>query len=59
VGPVGSHIVYYKGEGDGFPQVRAMVSLVSPSCPWLVLAPKVLQQCINQLVVWFCVGPCE
>jgi hypothetical protein len=25
------HIVYYKGEGGGFPQVRVMVSLVSPS----------------------------
>ncbi len=35
------HIVYYKGEGDGFPQVRAVVNLVSPSYPWLVLAPKV------------------
>jgi hypothetical protein len=23
------------------------------SCPWLVLAPKVLKLCINQLVVWF------
>jgi hypothetical protein len=28
-------------------------------CSWLVLAPKVLQLCINQLVVWFCAGPCE
>jgi hypothetical protein len=28
-------------------------------CPWLVLAPKVLQPCTNQLVVWFCAGPCE
>jgi hypothetical protein len=27
------HRVYYKGEGDGFPQVRAVVSLVSPSLP--------------------------
>jgi len=27
------HIVYYKGEGGGFPQGRAMVSLVSPSLP--------------------------
>jgi len=25
--------VYYKGEGGGFPQVRAVVSLVSPSLP--------------------------
>jgi hypothetical protein len=59
VGPMGSHRVYYKGEGGGFLQVRAVVSLVSPSCPSLVLAPKVLQQCTNQLVVWFCVSPCE
>jgi hypothetical protein len=33
VGPVASHRVYYKGEGGGFPQVRAVVSLVSPSLP--------------------------
>jgi len=26
---------YYKGEGGGFPQVRAVVSLVCPCCPWL------------------------
>jgi hypothetical protein len=24
------HIVYYKGEGGGFPQVQAVLSLVSP-----------------------------
>jgi hypothetical protein len=42
VGSVESHKVYYKGEGGGFPQVRAVVSLVCPCCPWLVLAPKVL-----------------
>ncbi len=37
VGLMERHIVYYKGEGGGFSQVRAMVSLVSPSllvaCP--------------------------
>ncbi len=33
VGLVERHIVYYKGEGGGFPQVRAVVSLVSPSLP--------------------------
>jgi hypothetical protein len=26
------HKVYYKGEGGDFPQVRAVVSLVNPSC---------------------------
>jgi hypothetical protein len=45
---------YYKGEGGGFPQVRVVVSLVSPSCPWLVLAPKVLQQCTNYLMLILC-----
>jgi hypothetical protein len=42
VASVESCRVYYKGEGGGFPQVRAVVSLVCPCCPWLVLAPKVL-----------------
>jgi hypothetical protein len=31
VGLVERHRIYYKGEGGGFPQVWAMVSLVSPS----------------------------
>jgi hypothetical protein len=30
-GPVARHKVYYKGEGGGFPQVQAVVSLVSLS----------------------------
>jgi hypothetical protein len=58
VGPVERCRVYYKGEGDGFPQVQAVVSLVCPYCLWLVLAPKVFQLCANHLV-WLCVGPCE
>jgi hypothetical protein len=33
VGPVERCRVYYKGEGGGFPQVWAMVSLVCPCCP--------------------------
>jgi hypothetical protein len=33
VGLVGRHKVYYKGEGGGFPQVQAMVNLVSPNLP--------------------------
>jgi hypothetical protein len=48
------HRVYYKAEGGGFPQVRAMVSLVSLSCSWLILTPKVLQLCINHLVLVLC-----
>jgi hypothetical protein len=53
VGPMARHIVYYKGEGGGFPQVWAMVNLVSLSCPWLVLAPKMLQLCTDKLVFGF------
>jgi hypothetical protein len=33
VGLVERHRVYCKGEGGGFPQVRAVVSLVNPSLP--------------------------
>jgi hypothetical protein len=54
VDPMERCIVYYKGEGGGFPQVRAMVSLVSPNHPWLVLAPKVLQLCTNHFVLVLC-----
>ncbi len=31
VGLMERHIVYYKGKGGRFPQVRAVVSLVNPS----------------------------
>ncbi len=40
VGPMASHKVYYKGEGGGFPQVRAMVNLVNPSLPMVSLSTK-------------------
>jgi hypothetical protein len=46
--------VYYKGEGGGFPQVRAVVSLVCPCCLWFVLAPRVLQLSINHFVWVMC-----
>jgi hypothetical protein len=32
-GLMAMHIVYYKGEGDGFPQVRAVVNLVNLCLP--------------------------
>jgi hypothetical protein len=54
VASVERHRVYYKGEGSGFPQVQAVVSLVCPCCPWLVLAPKVLQLCTNHLMWVVC-----
>ncbi len=51
VGSVANHRVYYKGEGGGFLGIQAVVSLLCPCYPWLVLAPKVLQLCTN-LFVW-------
>jgi len=54
IASVANHKVYYKGEGGGFPQVQAVVSLVCPCCPWLVLAPRVLQLCTNHFVWVVC-----
>ncbi len=54
VAPVERWKIYYKGEGGGFSQVWAVVSLVSPNYPWFVLAPKVLQLCPNRLVLVLC-----
>ncbi len=54
VGLVERHKVHYKGEGGGFPQVRVILSLVSPNCLWLFLAPKVLQLCTNHFVLVLC-----
>jgi hypothetical protein len=51
--PMARHKVYYKGEGDGFPQVWAMVSLVNLCLPMVCPCTKVFQLCTNQLVVWF------
>ncbi len=51
---VESYRVNYKGEGGGFPQVRAVLSLVCPNRPWLVLTPKVLQLCTNHFVLVLC-----
>ncbi len=45
-----NHRVYYKGEGGGFPQIRVVVSLVCPCCPWLVLGTRVFQLCTNHLM---------
>jgi hypothetical protein len=43
VGLVERHIIYYKGEGGGFPQDRAMVSFVSLSLPVARLNTKSAQ----------------
>jgi hypothetical protein len=54
VAPVENYRIYYKGEGGGFPQVRAVVSFVCPSCPWLILTPKMFQLCTNHFVLVLC-----
>jgi hypothetical protein len=54
VAPMESCKVYHKGEGGGFPQVQVVVSLMCPSCSWLVLTPKVFQLCTNHFVLVLC-----
>ncbi len=54
VAPMERSRVYYKGEGGGFPQVQAMVSLVNPNCPWFILASKVFKLCTNHVVLVLC-----
>jgi hypothetical protein len=53
VGPMAKHRIYYKGEGGGFLQVQAVVSLVSPCLPIVRPCTKVLQLCTNQIIVKF------
>jgi hypothetical protein len=48
-----NHKTYYKGEDGGFPQVRAMVSLVSPCLLVAHLNTKSIQTTHYQLVIWF------
>ncbi len=40
VGLLERHKVYYKGEGGGFPQVQAMVSLMNPNLPMVLPSTK-------------------
>jgi hypothetical protein len=40
VGLVERHMVYYKGEGGGFPQIRAVVNFVSSRLPVVSLSTK-------------------
>jgi hypothetical protein len=54
VAPMERRRVYYNGEGGGFSQVRAVMSLVCSGCPWLVLEPKVLQLCTYRFVLVLC-----
>jgi hypothetical protein len=59
VGLVERHIIYYKREGGGFPQVWVVVNLLSPNLPMAHFSTKSALAMTNQLVVWFCAGPCE
>jgi hypothetical protein len=54
VAPMERCRIYYKGEGGGFPQVQAVVSRVNLSCPWFILALKVLQLYTNHLMLVLC-----
>jgi len=51
--PVTRHRVYYKGEGGGFPHVRAVMSLMSLFLPVVRLCTKMFQLRTDQLIVWF------
>jgi hypothetical protein len=53
VGLVERHKVYNKGEDGGFPQVRAVVSLVNLRLLMACPSTKKFQLCTNQLVVSF------
>jgi hypothetical protein len=48
-----NHKEYYKGESDGFFKSKLWWVLWVCVCSWFLRAPKVLQLCTNQLVVWF------
>jgi hypothetical protein len=59
VAHVESYKVYYKGEGCGFPQVQAVVSLV---CVRVAYSSSQHQKCSNYAITilcWFCASPCE
>jgi len=47
------HRIYYKGEGGGFPQVQAVMSLVSLCLLMAHPCIKMPKLRTNQLVVWF------
>jgi hypothetical protein len=51
VGPVARYIIYYKGEGGGFPQVWVVVSFVSPCLHVACPNTKSTQTCC---LVWAC-----
>ncbi len=55
--PVARHKEYYKGEGGGFPQVRAVVSLMIPCLP--IAHSFVHQKCSNYALTNLLFGLCR
>jgi len=53
-GPVARHIEYYKGEGGGFPQVWAMVSLMSPFGHGSFMHQKCFNYALTNLLFGLC-----
>jgi len=53
------HKEYYKGEGGGFPQVQALVSIVSLCVPMARLCTKNAPTMHQPTCCLVCVGPCE
>jgi len=48
------------GEGDGFPRVRAVMSLVSPELPMACSSTKGVPKCkLTNLFDWFDAGSSE
>jgi hypothetical protein len=54
VGLLERHIVYYKGEGGGFPQVRAVVSLVNLSLHMAHPSTKSSNYALTNLLFGLC-----
>jgi hypothetical protein len=57
--PVVKHREYYKGEGDGFSQVRAAVNLVSSCLPMIHPCTKSAPTKHSPTCYLVCAGPCE
>jgi hypothetical protein len=53
VGLMERHKIYYRGKVVASPKSGPCWVLWVQVCMWLVLAPKTLKLCTNQLVVWF------
>ncbi len=47
------HILYYEGEGGGFPQVWAVANFMNPCLPVAHPCTKKFQLRTNQPIVWF------